>query len=171
MGDYKEVTERDEEVTEEITTVRIVSVNEEEDDLITVVVTTASPLLDLVPQTTTISPETEDDEAETAGGEGGEATSQTSPIEVTTMQPEDVNTTTEEGSGSHELLCQEMSSEQAANSPADHLPLECHLLNSTDQRTVTIHIDRLFAKNVKVIVKELMVMDVEANSSQRRRRR
>ena len=181
--DYKEVTERDEEVTEEITTVRIVSVNEEEDDLTTVVVTTASPLLDLVPQTTTISPETEDDEAETAGGEGGEATSQTGPIEVTTigattMQPEDVNTTTEEGSGSHELLCQEMSSEQAANSPADHLPLECHLLNSTDQRTVTIHIDkqkvnidRLFAKNVKVIVKELMVMDVEANSSQRRRRR
>merc|ERR550532_2475716 len=47
--DYKEVTERNEEVTEEITTVRIVSVNEEE-DLTTVVVTTASPLLDLVPQ-------------------------------------------------------------------------------------------------------------------------
>merc|ERR1719341_1437950 len=114
--DYKEVTERDEEVTEEITTVRIVSVNEEEDDLTTVVVTTASPLLDLVPQTTTISPETEDDEAETTGGEG-EATSQTGPIGVTTMQPEDVNTTTEgEGSGSHQLLCQEMSSDQAANS-------------------------------------------------------
>ena len=51
-------------------------------------------------------------------------------------------------------------------------------MNSTDQRTVTIHIDkqkvdidRLFAKNVKVIVKELMVMDVESKSSQKRRRR
>ena len=95
------------------------------------------------------------------------------------MQPEDV-TTTEEGEGGshHELLCQEMSSSSPNNSPTDHLPLECHLLNSTDQRTVTIHIDkqkvdidRLFAKNVKVIVKELMVMDVETNSSQRRRRR
>merc|ERR1712080_706290 len=144
----------------------------EEDDLTTVVVTTASPLLDLVPQTTTLSPETE----ETTGEE---ATSQTGPIGATSMQPaEDVNTTTEEGeSGSHELPCQEMSNkQQPANT--DHLPLECHLLNSTDQRTVTIHIDkqkvdidRLFAKNVKVIVKELMVMDVETNSSQKRKRR
>merc|ERR1712032_1364228 len=102
---------------------------------------------------------------------------QTGPIGATTMQPEDV-TTTEEGTGSHELLCQEMSSPSSPNnSPADHLPLKCHLLNSTDQRTVTIlidkqkvDIDRLFAKNVKVIVKELMVMDVETNSSQKRRR-
>ena len=175
--DYKEVTERYEEVTEEMTTVRIVSVNEEEDDLTTVVVTTASPLLDLVPQTTTISPpETEDDETEEEATDV--TTSRTGPIGVTTMQPEDVNTTTEEGSGSHELLCQEMSSSQAPNSPAGHLPLECHLLNSTDQRTVTIlidkqkvDIDRLFAKNVRVVVKELMVMDLETNTSQRRRRR
>ena len=62
--------------------------------------------------------------------------------------------------------------------PGDHLPLECQLLNSTDQRTVTIlidkqkvDIDRLFAKNVKVVVKELMVMDVAADDTQKRRRR
>merc|ERR1712083_1129995 len=102
--------------------------------------------------------------------EDGVTTSPTVPIQVTTMQPE-------EGSGSHELLCQEMST-SPPETPADHLPLECHLVNSTDQRTVTIlidkqkvDIDRLFAKNVKVVVKELMIMDVETNSSQRRRRR
>ena len=169
--DYQEVTERDAEMT----TVTLVSVNEEENENLTrVVVTTASPLLDLLPQTTTVSPDAEDDKAETT--EDGVTTSPTVPIQVTTMQPEDVPTT-EEGSGSHELLCQEMST-SPPETPADHLPLDCHLVNSTDKRTVTIlidkqkiDIDRLFAKNVKVVVKELMVMDVGTNTSQRRRRR
>ena len=77
----------------------------------------------------------------------------------------------EEIGGSHELLCTEVSSaDSPVTASASQLPLKCQLLNSPQPRSVvilidkdTVDLDRLFSKNVKVVVKDLMVMDLSGN--------
>jgi hypothetical protein len=82
--------------------------------------------------------------------------------EVTTLA------TPEEDTGLHEFDCSEITDAQRAFADPTQIPLECRLRGTDgEQRTVYIVIpkrsvdaDRLFSKNVKVVIKDLMIMDI-----------
>merc|ERR1711874_803405 len=92
-------------------------------------------------------------------------TSDTDNTTTTQSDKEDVGTTTQSSEyGDHEFLCKD-----SAKTDADSdVPLECVLTNGEDERTVVIVIPRdslggdrekLFNKNVKIVVKDFMVME------------
>merc|ERR1712080_350648 len=86
----------------------------------------------------------------------------------TTEQPDEEDADDEEeDEGMHEFDCTEMSSGASGFASPDQIPLECRLRTEGKPKTVFIVInregidtDRLFNKNVKVVVKDLMVMDI-----------
>lgn len=72
----------------------------------------------------------------------------------------------EKESGIHEFDCKE-TDQSRVNANDSQLPLECILRGGDEPRTVYIVINkdgvntkRLFDKNVKVLVKDLMIMDI-----------
>merc|ERR1712228_53631 len=97
--------------------------------------------------------------------------------ETTTSKPEDEEdspegrddqedtTTTSTPEADHEFSCKEVDA-SLMETTEDQLPMECTLLNGEERKTVFIVIprtgldtERLFSKNVKVVVKDLMIMD------------
>merc|ERR1712127_208956 len=88
--------------------------------------------------------------------------------DTTVATSEAVDTTTEDDGGVFEFDCTELSETTLAFASPDQIPLECRPRQPRpDARTVYIVINkqgidatRLFAKNVKVVVKDLMIMDI-----------
>jgi len=75
----------------------------------------------------------------------------------------------EEDEGKHEFDCTEMSADANSFTGPDQIPLECKLRPKGQEKPQTVFIvinkegidtNRLFNKNVKVVVKDLMVMDI-----------
>jgi hypothetical protein len=86
--------------------------------------------------------------------------------DVTTEPPMDV--------GEHEFDCEELD-EGDLNTTSEQIPMRCTQLDGTKRRRVFLVISKsqvsaetLFAKNVKVVVKDLMVMSITPDSSSRR---
>merc|ERR1711874_392116 len=118
----------------------------EKDDASDITTTTQSDTDDIIDQTTLSAIEVE------------------SPM-VKETSDSDVTTTTQSSEyGDHEFLCKE----SAITDADSDVPLECVLTNGEDERTVVIVIprdslggnrDKLFNKNVKIVVKDFMVME------------
>merc|ERR1712106_1315858 len=131
------------------TTVTVVSIKETNEEVM--FVTTVKP--------TAVT----DDDRESNDEEDIDMTSENSDNEQVT----EVNTTTESseyGDHDHEFLCKE----SIVSDEESDIPLECVLTNGDEKRTVVIVIprdslggerDKLFNKNVKIIVKDFMVME------------
>merc|ERR1712106_852651 len=131
------------------TTVTVVSVKETNEEVM--FVTTVKP--------TAVT----DDDRESNDEEDIDMTSENSDNEQVT----EVDTTTESseyGDHDHEFLCKE----SIVSDDESDIPLECVLTNGDEERTVVIVIprdslggerDKLFNKNVKIVVKDFMVME------------
>jgi hypothetical protein len=103
-----------------------------------------------------------------------------STLVVTTARPDilyddtdEATTVSAEEEGVHEFDCVEIDQEKLDTS-SDQIPMECTGMDGEEMRRVFIVInksqvdpEKLFAKNVKVLVKDFMIMDV-SNSSQAR---
>jgi len=79
------------------------------------------------------------------------------------------DTTEKPDEGKHEFDCTEMSADANSFTGPDQIPLECKLRPKGQEKPQTVFIvinkegidtNRLFNKNVKVVVKDLMVMDI-----------
>merc|ERR1711971_1007757 len=105
----------------------------------------------------------EDGEDTTNAGSGEEEKSPESGTEdqATTLAPED--------GGMHEFDCSEFTDAELAFADPNQIPLECRLRPKDGGEPKTVYIlipkegldlTRLFDKNVKVVVKDLMIMDI-----------
>eukprot|EP00088_Acartia_fossae_P036367 TRINITY_DN3756_c0_g1_i6.p1 TRINITY_DN3756_c0_g1~~TRINITY_DN3756_c0_g1_i6.p1 ORF type:complete len:1426 (+),score=431.11 TRINITY_DN3756_c0_g1_i6:319-4596(+) len=134
--------------------VTVVSV--EEDVATTIIVTTIAPV-------TSDSQDDQDMEATTLPSVT--ATDSTSAADSTTTAETPIE------SGEHEFDCEELA-EGDLNTSADQIPMKCTQLDGSTRRRVYLVISKsqvnpetLFAKNVKVVVKDLMVMDISPEGS------
>jgi len=131
----------------EATTVKVISIEETDEEV--TIVTTVKPAEDKTVTDTII-------EATTAVIEVESSTdNQESELDTTTVSSEH---------GDHEFLCKE----SIVGDEESDIPLECVLTNGDEERTVVIVIprdslggdrDKLFNKNVKIVVKDFMVME------------
>merc|ERR1711874_553093 len=151
----------------ETTTVAVISI-EETDDVITIV-TTAKPMVKAEEEQDTTNKDKIIDQTTVSAIEvESPMVKETSDTDITTTtqrDKEDEDTTTQSSEyGDHEFLCKE----SAITDADSDVPLECVLTNGEDERTVVIVIprdslggnrDKLFNKNVKIVVKDFMVME------------
>jgi len=120
-------------------------------------VTTTRPTDAVVTLLTTIRPGRD---MSTETPESQDKTESDTAAEATTLAPED--------GGMHEFDCTEITDAELAFAAPDQIPLECRLRSRSGvPRTVFIMIPkqgldttRLFDRNVKVVVKDLMIMDI-----------
>jgi len=158
----------------ETTTVAIISIEETDDEV--TIVTTAKPYIqeDDEGNENTVEQEitTADDIIEQATESliEGENTTElvTSDTDTSTttqsVQEEETTTTPSDEYSDHEFLCKESS----ISDDNSDVPLECVLTNGEDKRTVVLVIpgdslggdrNKLFNKNVKIVVKDFMIME------------
>jgi len=115
---------------------------------------------------TTVRPRTQDED-ETEQSEDVEddtidaAEEEKPELEGTTLAPEDA--------GMHEFDCSEFTDAELAFADPNQIPLQCRLRPKEGGEPKTVYIlipkqgldlTRLFDKNVKVVVKDLMIMDI-----------
>jgi len=98
-------------------------------------------------------------------------------VVVTTARPatgeDEMSTMQGMDGGLHEFDCEEML-ENELETAADQIPLSCMQMDGQERRRVTIVINKsqvdpslVFAKNVKLVVKDFMVMDINGASQVR----
>eukprot|EP00092_Neocalanus_flemingeri_P069905 GFUD01085746.1.p1 GENE.GFUD01085746.1~~GFUD01085746.1.p1 ORF type:complete len:453 (-),score=190.54 GFUD01085746.1:22-1209(-) len=151
----------------ESTTVTVISIEESDGEI--TIVTTARPIAtDLGTEDVDITGE-KNDEATTEKSKEEETThiyeiDIATDSEITVDVKTDITTTSPEV-GDHEFRCKESAGADNENTDA---PLECVLTNGEEEKTVFILIprealggdrDKLFDKNVKIVVKNFMIME------------
>merc|ERR1712121_197799 len=140
----KTLAEDESDMTEEpLTTVNIVSIEEDEEETVITTTTQRPSATDIADDTTALDISTE--------------------ISITLNE---IDSDIPKDSGTHEFDCKEIDHNRV-NAGEDQIPLECILRNGDEPKTVYIVINkegvntrRLFDKNVKVVVKDLMIMDI-----------
>lgn len=168
--------------SEKTTSVKIISI--EEDDHETVITTTTQnpTTVDFTEYTSTV-----DSESETTTAMAEDITTEKQLVTVTESDldldadiateipltlnevedsPSDSEKQSPEDGGVHEFDCKEVE-HNLVNAATDQIPLQCILRNGDEPKTVFIVINkdgvdtkRLFDKNIKVVVKDLMIMDI-----------
>merc|ERR1719277_2337954 len=122
-------------------------------DAVVTLLTTVRPRAQEEDQTE--QPEDVEDDTIDAGGE------EKPELEGTTLAPEDA--------GMHEFDCSEFTDAELAFADPNQIPLQCRLRPKEGGEPKTVYIlipkqgldlTRLFDKNVKVVVKDLMIMDI-----------
>jgi len=120
---------------------------------------------------TTVRPTTQE-EAQTEQPEDGEDTTDASSAEEEKSpesESEEGTTLAPEDGGMHEFDCSEFTDAELAFADPNQIPLECRLRPKEGGEPKTVYIlipkegldlTRLFDKNVKVVVKDLMIMDI-----------
>jgi len=117
---------------------------------------------------TTVRPTTQE-EAQTEQPEDGEDTTDASTVQEEKSESEEGTTLAPEDGGMHEFDCSEFTDAELAFADPNQIPLECRLRPKEGGEPKTVYIlipkegldlTRLFDKNVKVVVKDLMIMDI-----------
>merc|ERR1711974_361069 len=139
---------------------------EDEDGTVTTIMPDA-----VVTLLTTVRPTTQE-EAQTEQPEDGEDTTDASSAEEEKSpesESEEGTTLAPEDGGMHEFDCSEFTDAELAFADPNQIPLECRLRPKEGGEPKTVYIlipkegldlTRLFDKNVKVVVKDLMIMDI-----------
>merc|ERR1712180_509211 len=90
-------------------------------------------------------------------------------LEVTSSPVDEGTTLAPEDAGMHEFDCSEFTDAELAFADPNQIPLQCRLRPKEGGEPKTVYIlipkqgldlTRLFDKNVKVVVKDLMIMDI-----------
>merc|ERR1712233_106154 len=112
---------------------------------------------------------TTQEEAQTEQPENGEDTTDASTVQESESKEEEGTTLAPEDGGMHEFDCSEFTDAELAFADPNQIPLECRLRPKEGGEPKTVYIlipkegldlTRLFDKNVKVVVKDLMIMDI-----------
>jgi len=185
-GDTELATESIDEATENIPVTTVADEDMVDEETTTVVIDESNETTGSYPSEDEVEARTESDSSDAPEVSPTMVTvvaveeSEDTTVVITTMRPEidtdveDVTTerpAAEEDTGLHEFECVEVDEGDLGTS-AEQIPMECTQMDGEEKRKLYIVInksqvdaEKLFAKNVKVVVKDFMVMDI-SNQSQ-----